>query len=177
MMPHRNFDIYEFYITIQKILSLNRLNLLNNLSLYNAMELHSISSQNWAKRSAAHFKRRAMTLVEVSLVIAVMLGLISVLLIGFSAYKRGADRAICVQNISIVQKAMRSYSNLHANFPGDIVTGLEGELIGSGKFIDTISPCPGSGVYSFGGDAVPSIGTLYMNCTISEHVPSDPTSW
>jgi hypothetical protein len=46
-----------------------------------------------------------LTLIEVTLVIAVLLGLISVLFIGVSAYKEGSNRSKCILNISNVQKA------------------------------------------------------------------------
>ena len=118
-----------------------------------------------------------MTLVEVSLVIAVMLGLISVLLIGFKAYKAGADRATCIQNIGTVQKAMRSYSNLSGNFPGDTVPGLQSEIIGPDKFLNELSPCPGGGTYTFSGDTIIDTGDLFMDCSIGDHVPTVTKGW
>ncbi len=60
-----------------------------------------------------------MTLIEVTLVIAVLLGLISVLFIGVKAYKRGSDRAKCILNVSTLQKAVRSYQNLYELEEGD----------------------------------------------------------
>ena len=58
-------------------------------------------------------KQAGLTLIEVTLVIAVLLGLISVLFIGVSAYKEGSNRSKCILNISNVQKAVRSYQNLY----------------------------------------------------------------
>ena len=53
-----------------------------------------------------------MTLIEITLVIAVLLGLISVLFIGVAAYKKGSDRAKCILNIATVQKAVRCFSGV-----------------------------------------------------------------
>jgi prepilin-type N-terminal cleavage/methylation domain-containing protein len=129
------------------------------------------------RQTRPNARRRAMTLIEVSIVVAVMLSLVTVLLIGFAAYKRGSDRSICVQNISTVQKAMRSYSNLAGHFPGDPVTSLSTEIIGAGKFLEEIPVCPASGSYTFSDGAVPDVGTLFMNCSIPEHFPSHAATW
>ena len=109
--------------------------------------------------------------------IAVMLGLISVLLIGFKAYKEGADRATCIQNIATVQKAMRSYSNISGKFPGDTVPNLQNEIIGPDKFLDALVPCPGGGTYTFTGDTIVEVGDLFMNCSIGEHKPQIVNGW
>lgn len=118
-----------------------------------------------------------MTLIEVTLVIAVLLGLISILILGVTAFKKGSNRALCIQNLSTVQKSMRSYSNLHGKRPGEVVTDLKDEFIGPDKFILTVSPCPGNGTYSFGGDTIPVAGDLYMTCSIADHVPKNATGW
>jgi type II secretory pathway pseudopilin PulG len=127
-------------------------------------------------------RQRGMTLVEITLVIAVMLGLISVLLIGFDAYKAGANRANCIQNVVVVQKAVRSYSNLSEVAPGDIVSDFKDRLIGPGKMIEAVIPCPAGGHYTFNstnssGDTVPTIGDLYLNCSLGDHTPKNSTSW
>ena len=128
-------------------------------------------------RAIGRRKSAGLTLIEVSLVIAVMLGLISVLLIGFKAYKEGADRATCIQNIATVQKAMRSYSNINGRFPGDTVADLQSEIIGPDKFLNTLAPCPGNGTYTFSGDTIVGIGDLFMDCSISEHEPQVVNGW
>ena len=55
-----------------------------------------------------------MTLIEITVVILVLLTLISVLFIGASIYKRGADRAACILNIRNVHQAIRADQNLNA---------------------------------------------------------------
>jgi type II secretory pathway pseudopilin PulG len=77
---------------------------------------------------------QGLTLIEVTLVVTVLLGLISVTFVGVLAYKQGANRAMCIQNVSSVQKAMRSYCNFHELNPGDLVADLRGKVITEARF-------------------------------------------
>ncbi len=113
-----------------------------------------------------------MTLIEITLVIAVLLGLISVLFIGVAAYKQGSDRAKCILNIATVQKAVRSYSNLYELNAGDAL--VTADIAGAGKMIETVPTCPASGTYTF-GTVVPAASTAYLTCSIGDHVPKDGT--
>ncbi len=123
-------------------------------------------------------KRQAgLTLIEVTLVIAVLLGLISVLFIGVAAYKKGADRAKCILNISTVQKAARSYQNLYELAIGDTLASTD--IAGSGKMIESTPTCPASGTYTFGTE-VPAAGTAYLTCSLAtsdDHVPASTAGW
>ncbi len=129
--------------------------------------------------------QRAMTLIELTLVMAIIMGLSSALFVGMSAYKRGADRANCVQNMATLQKAVRSYSNMNAAFPGSPVVDLKSEIIGDGKFLPSEPTCPGTGTYHFYGDGtdgsessvIPDIGTNYLRCSIAEHIPNSLIGW
>lgn len=120
---------------------------------------------------------RGFTLVEITLVIAVVLMMISVLFLGVNAYKKGSDRAICIQNIASVQKAVRSYSNLSALGPGETVANLKDQIIGPDRFIESDPVCPADGVYTYGGDVIPLAGAVYLSCNLSEHLPTSPQSW
>ncbi|MBL9152584.1 MAG: type II secretion system protein [Verrucomicrobiales bacterium] len=115
-----------------------------------------------------------LTLIEVTLVIAVLLGLISVLFIGVAAYKKGSDRAKCILNIATVQKAVRSYQNLYEKNIGDAL--VKGDVTGSGKMIETEPTCPASGTYTW-GTAVPAASTAYLSCSVADHVPSSIAGW
>ncbi len=122
-------------------------------------------------------KQAGLTLIEVTLVIAVLLGLISVLFIGVSAYREGSNRANCILNISNVQKAVRSYQNLYELSVGGGLTSAT--LIGTGKMLETTPTCPSAGTYTF-GTTVPTVGTAYLTCSLSatkNHVPSSTTGW
>lgn len=118
-----------------------------------------------------------LTLIEVTLVIAVLLGLISVLFIGVAAYKKGSDRAKCVLNISTVQKAARSYQNLYELKMGDDLAVTD--IAGAGKMIESTPECPSEGDYTF-GTTVPAAGSAYLACSLAgsdEHVPASTAGW
>lgn len=124
-------------------------------------------------------KQAGLTLIEVTLVIAVLLGLISVLFIGVSAYKEGSNRAKCILNITNCQKAVRSYQNMFEKNSADVLT--KATLVGTGKMLETELICPSSGVYTWLG-TIPAIGTAYLTCNFSAgteaaHIPASTTGW
>jgi type II secretory pathway pseudopilin PulG len=126
-------------------------------------------------------KRKAgMTLLELTVVILVLLSLISILFIGARAWKKGSDRAGCIMQIRNVQQAVRSYANMNGVNAGATVTGLNALVIGAGKFVEKTPVCPAAGTYTNLGDTVPSVGTLYMTCSLSAsdtHVPGSFSDW
>ena len=121
-----------------------------------------------------------MTLLEMSVVILVMLSMVVILFIGGRAWKRGSDRALCIATLEAVQKGVRGYSNLYGYNPGTTVAGLEGRVIGLGRFVEKVPDCPGGGNYTMLGDSIPPIGTLYASCSLAgseQHLPSNPGEW
>jgi type II secretory pathway pseudopilin PulG len=135
------------------------------------------------KLNTRNMKRASgMTLLELTVVILVLLSLISILFIGARAWKRGSDRAGCIMNIRNIQQAVRSYANMNGHNPGDTVTGMQSEVIGSGKFVEKTPLCPSDSVaYTIAAaDTVPAVGTLYAACTnfVAEgHVPTGTEDW
>ncbi len=124
-------------------------------------------------------KQAGLTLIEVTLVIAVLLGLISVLFIGVSAYKEGSNRAKCILNISNIQKAVRSYQNMYEKPIATVA--LLNVFTGPGKMLETVPTCPSGGTYAVAG-IIPAIGTAYLTCnyqtgTDLAHVPSSVNGW
>jgi len=122
----------------------------------------------------------AMTLLELTIVILIMLSLIGILAIGAKTWKKGSDRSICIMNLQIVQKGVRSFANLYGYEPGAEVAGLEDRLIGDDGFIKKMPLCPGEGSYASGGDLIPSVGALYLNCSLAgtgEHEPTRFEDW
>jgi len=122
-------------------------------------------------------KQAGLTLIEITLVIAVLLGLISVLFIGVTAYKEGSNRAKCILNISNVQKAARSYQNLYEKDAGDDFASTD--IIGTGKLIDSAPECPSNGTYTY-AETFPALGTPIMTCSLSEsndHEPNNTDGW
>lgn len=125
-----------------------------------------------------------MTLLEVTVVIVVLLTLITVLFFGARSWKRGSDRTLCILNIQAVQKAVRGYSNMYAVAPGNSVSGLQGQVIGIGRFLENTPICPAGGSYTFGAqagtDVIPPIGTIYTECSLSStenHVAQYTDEW
>lgn len=139
-------------------------------------------------------RRHGMTLLELTVVIATLLSLLSVTFIGARAWKRGSDRSMCLMNLRNVQVAVRSYQNLYGYNEGgrpyadggtqDIGRHLlDKGYIGAGLYRQTqgLATCPGGGVYSRAHpDIFPLAGTLYMECSLAEtndHKPADTSSW
>lgn len=120
-------------------------------------------------------KEAGLTLIEVTLVIAVLLGLISVLFIGVSAYKKGSDRAKCIVIMSTVQKSVRSYQNLYEKNVGDFLS--LNMIAGPGLFIETYPSCPSGGIFSSAGEQIPIAGVRYLYCTTPGHEPADTSGW
>lgn len=122
-----------------------------------------------------------MSLLELTVVIAVLLSLTSVLMLGARAWKAGADRTACLLNIRNVQMSVRSYQNLYGYSAGgrpyaeggtqDIAVHLfakgyitEGQL----SAIQGGEPCQGGGSYlREHPDAFPPVGTLYLACSLA----------
>ncbi len=127
-------------------------------------------------------KQAGLTLIEVTLVIAVLLGLISVLFIGVSAYKEGSNRAKCILNITNVQKAVRSYQNMYEKKVTDTLAFETGNSVfGEGKLIEELPVCPSGGDYT-GAGSIPAIGTAYLTCDYqtgeeTAHVPASTDGW
>ncbi|RYD38159.1 MAG: hypothetical protein EOP87_02085 [Verrucomicrobiaceae bacterium] len=113
-----------------------------------------------------------MTLLELTVVIFVLMGLISILFVAAQAWKRGADRGMCVMNIQVAQKAIRSFGNLYGHTPGSSVSGLKDKIFSEGGFIQVLPVCKGGGAYTFGAvsgeDTIPEIGQIYLECSFSE---------
>ncbi|MCB1228654.1 MAG: type II secretion system protein [Verrucomicrobiae bacterium] len=122
-------------------------------------------------------KPRGMTLIEVTLVISILLALTSALFLGVTAYKRGADRANCIQNIASVQKAVRSYGNLAGKRPGDTIPNLKDEIIGFNKLVPLEPSCPGGGLYNYSGNTLPLPNHLYLDCDLPTHEPKTSRGW
>lgn len=127
-------------------------------------------------------KQAGLTLIEITLVIAVLLGLISVLFIGVSAYKEGSNRAKCILNISSYQKAVRSYQNLYEKEATD--TYDVADVAGTGKLLEALPSCPSNGDYNLEaadtGVSFPAIGSAALTCSLAtsdEHVPANLDGW
>jgi prepilin-type N-terminal cleavage/methylation domain-containing protein len=120
-------------------------------------------------------RQRGTTLIELSVVIAVLLILVGVLFVGVSAWKTGSNTAACIINLSSIQKAVRGYQNMNSlatAAPLPVTT-----LTGAGFWM-TLPTCPTGVAYVF-ASTVPASGTAYATCPVSGHVPSplQLTNW
>ena len=79
---------------------------------------------------------KGVTLIELSVVIAVILVLISVLFIGATYYRDSANEAACAINQSSIKKGAESYMNIEGAATATVVQ-LE-----AGPFIDGMPTCP-----------------------------------
>ena len=113
-------------------------------------------------------RQRGTTLIELSIVIAVLILLVGVLFIGMTAWKTGSNTAACIINLASIQKAARGYQNMNglatgASLPVTTLTGA--------GFWMTLPTCPTGVPYAF-LTSVPATGVAYANCSVSGHVPS-----
>ena len=120
---------------------------------------------------------RAMTLIEVTLVMATLLGIISVTFVGTMSYKEGANRAMCIQNVAAVQKAMRCYCHFYELEPGRPFADLRKRIMSDAEFFQAEPSCPSHGTYVYHPKSVPGVGTLFMRCSIEDHQPKSTYSW
>lgn len=112
-------------------------------------------------------RQRGTTLIELSIVIAVLLLLVGVLFIGVTAWKTSANTAACIINLASIQKAARGYQNMNAlatAAPLPVTT-----LTGAGFWM-TLPTCPTGVAYAF-STTVPASGVAYATCPVSGHVP------
>jgi prepilin-type N-terminal cleavage/methylation domain-containing protein len=120
-------------------------------------------------------RQRGTTLIELSVVIAVLLILVGVLFIGLAAWKTGSNTAACIINLSSIQKAARGYQNMNglataAPLPVTTLTGA--------GFWMTLPACPTGVAYVF-QTTVPVPGVAYATCPVAGHAPSalQLTNW
>jgi type II secretory pathway pseudopilin PulG len=118
------------------------------------------------------------TLVEMSVVIAVILLLVGVLFIGVQGWKNAANRAACLVNLATMQKAVRSYQNVN---PG-ATTVPANQLINEGYFA-AAPVCPAGGNYSpllTAAITCPAPNNPAVTCDFAgppTHVPSNYNNW
>jgi prepilin-type N-terminal cleavage/methylation domain-containing protein len=100
---------------------------------------------------------RGMTLLEMTVVIAVLLTLIVILFWGARAWKRSSDRSTNIVNIRNVQYAVRGLQYAHNLAEGDAL--LKSAIIPS--YINEPEPPSAGLVYTYGTE-VPPVGVLYL---------------
>ena len=127
------------------------------VGLFNIMKIN--------KNTAVRFHSSGMTLIEVSLVIALMLGLISVAFLGIGAYRKGSDKARCRMQLAAVQKAVRAQSNFQ-NLSIGAKFGTA-DAFGAGKALESAPVCPSGGAYTW-GTTIPALHNPYGTCSYTD---------
>jgi type II secretory pathway pseudopilin PulG len=117
------------------------------------------------KKTTGRFQTSGMTLIEVSLVIALMLGLISVAFLGIGAYRKGSDKARCRMQLAAVQKAVRAQANFQNLSIGASFTSAE--AFGAGKALETAPVCPSGGAYSW-AKSIPALHNPFGSCDYTD---------
>jgi len=140
--------------------------------IHNNMKINIAHTSN--RSIAKRFNRSGMTLIEISLVIALLLGLIAVVFMGIGSYRTGADKAKCKMQLAAVQKAVRSGANLQDLAIG--ATLASSDVFGTGKLMENPPVCPGGGAFTW-GSVVPAIGTAYGTCALHALTTADTTDW
>lgn len=130
---------------------------------------------------------KGVTLIELTVVIATLLLLISVLSLLTNYYIKGADKSACLVNINAIQKSLRSYQNLNDLHFGDPIQLVD--LRGPSKPFAEIPICPrAEGEYMMPQEQVPSYGQVAVICSdydaasgavdkTEEHNPLSTDAW
>ena len=117
---------------------------------------------NYIKTNNKWARQRGTTLIELSVVIAVILLLVGVLFLGVNAWREGANKSACLVNMSSIQKAVRGYQNTNLLNPGDNLASTA--LVGTDGYFGALPTCPvGNAAYNY-GTTVPPTGTQYATC-------------
>lgn len=106
---------------------------------------------------------KGVTLIELTVVIAIILLLISILFIGAKFYKDGADKSACIVNINGIQKAARSVQNLNNKDAGDALaaTDFSGD---QSKPLPALPSCPTGGTAYTLSATYPDLGSVVAVC-------------
>ena len=112
------------------------------------------------------FHAGGMTLIEISLVIALLLGLIAVVFLGIGSYRKGSDKAKCKMQLAAAQKAVRAQANfLNLNIGDAFVSTTD--AFGPGKALENEPVCPTGTAYTWDA-TIPPVGESYGECAYDD---------
>lgn len=107
---------------------------------------------------------KGVTLIELTIVIAIVMLLLSVLLMSAEFYTKAADRSACIVNLSGLQKTARSYQNLNGLRVGDPFT--VDMVTGENKAFTSPPVCPlRNGPYALSEERIQPAGTAMFVCS------------
>jgi prepilin-type N-terminal cleavage/methylation domain-containing protein len=125
----------------------------------------------YVKTNNKWVRQRGTTLIELSVVIAVILLLVGVLFIGIQAWRDGANQSACIVNQASLQKAVRGEQNVNLLNAGAALA--HAQLVTDGYF-GALPTCPAGGTYGY-TDVIPTAGAEYAPCSLATtkgHAPS-----
>lgn len=121
---------------------------------------------------------RGMTLLEMTVVILVILGLIGILIVSGRSWMRGSNRSGCIMNIRNMQNAVRAHQNIHQLKTGSALD-ISTDVIGPENYIKEAPQCPEGGHYT-PLTQIPPAGQLVITCDLSGpygHQPTEYAEW
>jgi len=129
--------------------------------------MNSIKTNNkWARQ-------RGTTLIELSVVIAVILLLAGVLFIGVTAWRTSANNAACLVDLVSIQKAVRGEQNYNLMNFGDALASTK--LVTDGYFtVLPTDPTAAAGTAFTYTGTIPTSGTAYAS---SPNLTPNTANW
>ncbi len=111
-----------------------------------------------------------MTFIE----LAIVIGVITLLVFGLARtgvyFREEANKSICMTRQKSFQDAVRAYANMNNIDIGSAVA--QAEIVGPGKFFETMPVCPKTGAaYTYSG-TVPAAGVSCVSCGQATHAPT-----
>ena len=130
--------------------------------------------------------RKGVTIIELTVIIAVILLLVSTLVLGGKYYMNSSHRSACITNINGIHKAIRSAQNIEHLPTGASIT--MGDIVGAGKALPKMPQCPQSSGSYILADKVAPVGTVMVFCqeydpavgsvdSSLDHSPGVTTTW
>ena len=130
---------------------------------------------NYIKTNNKWARQRGTTLIELSVVIAVILVLASVLFIGVTAWRNQANQAACLVAMTSIQKAVRGEQNFNNLAEG---AALPHANLVTDKYFAVLPTDPTNSNAQFGyTDTVPTTGTSYTTSTTFTPSATQTANW
>ncbi len=130
---------------------------------------------NYIKTNNKLSRQRGTTLIELSVVIAVILLLAGVLFIGVTAWRTQANNAACLVAMSSIQKAVRGEQNSNNYAVGDAL--LSTKLVTDGYFaVLPADPTANGAAFTYTG-TVPATGTPYATSANFTPTAAQTQNW
>ena len=124
-------------------------------------------------RRQSRLGERGFTLLEIVLVTALVVGLLSIMVYNFGPFREGQNVAICKTNLVKMQQTMRCFALLNNLSDGSALDRTA--FIGNDKMMKTEPACKSGGSYSYLA-SVPAVGTMYASCSIAAHNQGIPNA-